>query len=102
MSVSVLPLLPGAAVDMFSAPSEKTVMFLNAPLRRKTAALSGLSDEPAGPAAGEEFCRVGSLPAQRKFRNTPFFEARAENIPTAAPGRRDRTETDTETETGSL
>ena len=59
---------------MFSAPSEKTVMFLNAPLRQKTAALSGLSDEPAGPAAGEEFCR----------------------------GRRGRTETDTETETGSL
>ena len=61
-------------------------MFLNAPLRRKTAALSGLSDEPAGPAAGEEFCRVGSLPAQRKFRNTPFLRLEQKTYPRRLPG----------------
>ncbi|WP_419028863.1 hypothetical protein, partial [Eisenbergiella tayi] len=46
------PLLPGlffpagAAVDVFSDPLEKTVMFLNVPFCREAAALSGLSDEP--------------------------------------------------------
>ena len=68
---------------MFTEPLEKTVMFLNVPFRRETAALSGLSDDAAGlktfsraaasRAAAEEFWPRWQMPGIGERLETPRF-----------------------------
>ena len=91
--------LRGPAVYVFSAPSEKTVMFLNAPFCRETAALSGMSDECSRlkVAAMRSSAALADPRQNGTFRNITVFEAGAENTYTAGPRRKEKSRPRTDT-----
>ncbi len=62
----------GPAAGVFSAPFEKTAMFLTAPYIRNPAALSGLSDEHRQPKSLETSAACGGV--QPRWRNSGYME----------------------------
>ena len=91
--------LRGPAVYVFSAPSEKTVMFLNSPFCRETAALSGMSDECSRlkVAAMRSSAALAASRQNGTFRNITVFESGAENTYTAGPRRKEKSRPRTDT-----